>query len=231
LAAIQRTAWDGLIRDRADPSDALRIELLVRASHAGTAGAFLGAAGDDTQWYVKPPNHLQGGKVLVTEFVVASLGRLVGAPVCDARLLEIPAELDDEFAPGQYLRPGIAHGSQAIVRAVEMRKILHRDKDDNASRVAGVFALWDWCWGDDLNGFTLPPMTEGSTATIMVITCPMGPTGRATASPQRWMHPMRSTRVDLAWTHLRSSVVLKRCLALLALRFGPFWRAFRRPGR
>jgi hypothetical protein len=32
---------------------------------------------------------------------------------------------------------------------LEERDLLHRDEDDNQRRHAGVFALYDWCWGND----------------------------------------------------------------------------------
>ena len=32
---------------------------------------------------------------------------------------------------------------------VEHRSLKHRERDDNARRHVGVFALYDWCWGGD----------------------------------------------------------------------------------
>ncbi len=48
------------------------------------------------------------------------------------------------------LQPGIAHASVALGHAIECRQYLSdRAKDDNTRRHVGVYALYDWCFGDD----------------------------------------------------------------------------------
>lgn len=115
------------------------------------AQAFPVLASDGARWYVKAPNNPQGAQILVTEYLVSQVGALIGAPVCTVRPIEIPADLDGfRVVNGPELHTGIGSASQAIPDVVEMRpQLLYRNEDDNARRHAGVFALFDWCWGDD----------------------------------------------------------------------------------
>ncbi len=39
--------------------------------------------------------------------------------------------------------------SRAVPDAVEDRSLRHRERDDNAQRHVGAFAIYDWCWGGD----------------------------------------------------------------------------------
>jgi hypothetical protein len=88
--------------------------------------------------------------VIVTESVVGRAGALIGAPVCDVAVVQIPAEIAGwEFRRGARLEPGFAHASLAVDDAQEMRALEYRPRDDNQRRHAGVLALYDWCWGGD----------------------------------------------------------------------------------
>ncbi|MBB3750822.1 hypothetical protein FHT44_003317 [Mycolicibacterium sp. BK634] len=89
----------------------------------------------------------------MAEWVVASLGSAIGAPVCETALVEIPdALLPCEFAPGCALVAGVGCASRDLGGTpLEIRDNLdHRSDDDNRRRHAGVFALVDWFYGDDL---------------------------------------------------------------------------------
>ncbi len=150
LMTIDRDDWVGLVRRRADPSDAVVVEVPLVPSPAGGSGAFLAVGSDGRRWWVKPQNNLQGPRVMVTEHLIASAGQLIGAPVCEAAVVEIPEEIRGwEFRPGARLEPGLGHGSLAVDDALEMRALEHRERDDNRRRHAGVMALYDWCWGSD----------------------------------------------------------------------------------
>ena len=88
--------------------------------------------------------------MVVTEQIVGRAGALIGAPVCEVAVVEIPEELAGwEFVPGRRLAPGLAHGSAAVELATEHRSLAYHDRDDNRVRQAGVVALYDWCWGGD----------------------------------------------------------------------------------
>lgn len=95
-------------------------------------------------------NNRQGGRAVVTEQVVGRAGALIGAPVCEVAIVEIPEELAGwRFLPDRRLEPGFAHGSAAVEQAIEEPILSYGDRDDNRVRQAGVFALHDWCWGED----------------------------------------------------------------------------------
>lgn len=88
--------------------------------------------------------------MVVTEAIVGAAGKLIGAPVCETAIVEIPRELTGwEFRPGLRLEPGFAHASRMVNDAVEARDLLYRDRDENRRHHAGVFALYDWCYGSD----------------------------------------------------------------------------------
>ena len=82
---------------------------------------------------------------------MGKLGRLIGAPTCENTVFEITADFErDQFARGKFLRSGLGHATAEVVAAIEERGVLnHRHEDDNPVRHAGIFALYDWCWGSD----------------------------------------------------------------------------------
>lgn len=148
--ALQVESWAGLVERTPPATPPPIITLPLQASTRGGSGTFLAADADGAKWWVKPLNNRQGGKVVVTEQVVSRVGALIGAPVCEAAVVEIPPELEGwEFRPGSALEAGYAHGSRAVDAALEERALSHGDRDDNGVRHAGVFALYDWCWGGD----------------------------------------------------------------------------------
>lgn len=76
--------------------------------------------------------------------------RLIQAPVCESAIIDIPPDLEgEEFLPGVGLKPGLAFGSCHLDGIVEERDLTHRYEDDNQARHAGIYALYDWCWGGD----------------------------------------------------------------------------------
>lgn len=148
--AVSREDWNGLVRQRADPIDGISMVLPVRPSDAGGSGTFLARCSDETYRWIKPHNNLQGGKVVVSELLVGSVGNLLGAPVCDTCVVRIPQEMEGwQFRPGSRLSAGFGCGSAMVPGAVETRDLSNRSEDDNRRRHAGVFALYDWCWGSD----------------------------------------------------------------------------------
>jgi hypothetical protein len=107
-------------------------------------------ADDGRRYWCKPRNNLQDGRVPVNEQIVAKLGLLIGAPVCEPQLVYLPSALAGwEFRAGHRIEPGWAHGSVAVESVVETRDLGNRTSDDNARRHAGIYALHDWCGGSD----------------------------------------------------------------------------------
>lgn len=148
--AVERSDWNGLLDGRTDPQAPLVVELPLAASPAGGSGTFLAEASDNRRWWIKPQNNLQGPQVIVTDYVVASAGRLIGAPVCEVAIVEVPEEIVGwEFRASARLEAGFAHASLAVDNVQEARTLEYRDRNENVRRHAGVFALYDWCWGGD----------------------------------------------------------------------------------
>jgi hypothetical protein len=156
---VQRDDWRGSLSPRSDPDEVVVIERALDPSRGeGGSGPFPALDSEGRKWWVKPANNLhdrpqgtdQQGKLIVTEYVVGSLCSLIGAPCCEVAIVRIPEELADfEFTAGRKVEPGLAHGSLAIEDTTEIRSLEHRQEDDNQRRHAGVFALYDWCWGSD----------------------------------------------------------------------------------
>ena len=147
-----RAHWNGLLagQRQSNTVDVLVIETPLQQSPRGGSGVFLAADTSNQQWWVKPLNNMQSERVTITEAVIGAVGRIIGAPVCETEVVMIPEELRGwEFLPGRLLEPGLAHASRAVEMAIESRELLYRNDDDNRRRHAGVFALYDWCWGGD----------------------------------------------------------------------------------
>ena len=147
-----RAQWRGIIQNREDNFNKSypKIVMAKEKSVTGGSGSFLAIDSIDNQWWVKTLDNLQNPRVIVNEAIVAGVGKIIGAPVCNSAIVEIPEELEGyEFRPGHFLRPGLAHASKLVEGAIEHRQLNFRDRDDNSVRHVGVFALHDWCWGND----------------------------------------------------------------------------------
>jgi hypothetical protein len=146
----ERDEWRGLLGSRSNPEEVLLIEQPLNPSVEGGSGVFLARADDGQRWWGKPEINLQGPKVIVTEYLVGSLGALIGAPTCEVAIVRIPNEIVGwEFRPGATLKAGLAHASRDVEDAQLLHALEYRQQDDNRRRHAGVFAIYDWCWGGD----------------------------------------------------------------------------------
>lgn len=146
---VERDAWKDALA-RSTPDDVLTVEVPIMRSPRGGSGTFLAECSDGQRWWIKPPNHGQGGKVLISEYVVGQLGGLIGAPVCEVSLAVVPDDIAGwEFRDNKQLEPGYACGSRNVGDAFEVKNLQHCDDDDNDVRHVGVLALFDWCWGGD----------------------------------------------------------------------------------
>ncbi len=149
--AIDRLSWNGLVRGlRSDTATGPTIVQTHHQSSAGGSGTFLASDSTGAKWWVKPLNNKQKPRVVVSEAIVAGVGHILGAPVCETAIVTLPPDVAGfEFRPGSTLVPGLAHACRNVDDANEVKKLLHREDDDNRRRHAGVFALYDWCWGSD----------------------------------------------------------------------------------
>lgn len=124
--------------------------LPLKQSQSGGSGSFLVRADDGERYWCKTLNNQQHPRVPINEQIVARLGRLIGAAVCEPRLVQIPSDLVGwEFRPGRFLEEGWAHGGREIDGCVETRALEHRSESDNAVRHVGFYAVHDWLGGQD----------------------------------------------------------------------------------
>ena len=147
---VERTDWDGLVAGSRSANADLTLTAVLGESEGGGSGSFPGRLSDGERWYVKPQNNAQGQHVNVSEYLVSAIGLHIDAPVCEVRPVAIPADLaGHQFVSGLALVEGVATASKAVPGVFEDRQLLHRERDDNRRRHAGVFVLYDWCWGGD----------------------------------------------------------------------------------
>lgn len=145
--------WKGSIERRDECELSVISILLDQAEERGGSLPFLALASNQGEYWIKTLGTEQGDRVLVTEQVVSRCGALIGAPVCKTSLIAIPEEFDGEqLSNGRVLKQGIAHASQHVANTIfgKFYEPQYRDRDDNEYRHAFIFALHDWCWGDDL---------------------------------------------------------------------------------
>ncbi len=149
---LHLNAWQGTLANRRAWRGArVHIVTPLQPSTSGGSGAFLSLGSDGRRYWVKGLNGPQGSRVPVTEQIVGRAGALIGAPVCVVEVVYLPSAIAGwAYRPGHLIERGFAHGSVAIDKCVEERPGLgDRDKDENAVRHPGYFALYDWCWGGD----------------------------------------------------------------------------------
>lgn len=122
----------------------------LQQSTAGGSGAFLGLANDQHRYWIKTLNNLHSPRVPTNEQIVGRAARLIGGPGCEIKTIAISADCSGwEFRPGRALEAGIAHACSAVPDCSETRALAHRGEDENSTRHAMIFALYDWCWGSD----------------------------------------------------------------------------------
>lgn len=150
MPVVDPAAWGGLITAR--PTAAAVNLILPEVQAKGSAHSpFLGYCSDQERYWIKAFGQGQLDRALVTEFIVARLGRMIGACVPTAVTVGVdPALAGWDMGGGRLLQAGVAHGMAEVPNAVEERpNLLHRARDDNARRQVGIYALFDWFVGSD----------------------------------------------------------------------------------
>jgi hypothetical protein len=149
---IEREAWNGIVSGSGREPVALTLVMPVKRSSAGATGAFLGQASDGNRYWIKVPQNPTGPRSLVPEQIVGRLGALLGAATCRVTTLAIPQGLDWEYRSGRRLEAGIAHACEHVPGALETHILDRPRDDDNPRRYTSFAALYDWAWGDDVQG-------------------------------------------------------------------------------
>jgi len=150
-----RSAWSGLLASPRSASSTVTMEAVLESQSDSRGGSlpFKALGSDGNVYWIKMIDNRQSARVPVTEQVIAGAGRIIDAPVCETTLVAIPSDFDgDVLDNGTMIQAGTAHGSLDLPRCSfeKWYEPQHRLRDDNRRRHAGYFALYDWCWGDDM---------------------------------------------------------------------------------
>jgi len=86
-------------------------------------------------------------QAMISDHVVANLGKILGAPVATPRLVEVTKEIITKYPDAEHMVPGVAHGTLAISRCSERENIKHIDA--NRDRFALLAALFGWVHAGD----------------------------------------------------------------------------------
>lgn len=144
------------LRRSASASQAARAGVLyVDMAGTGCSPVLLGTedrtitGGSVELYWCKWPGNPHGNQSLVHEWVVAKLGELLGAPVCEPALVDVDAALvEGIYSNGVKVPGGTYFGS--LLRAGEERQAIdHVSDDGNDGRFAYLLALWELCLGCD----------------------------------------------------------------------------------
>lgn len=148
----EREAWRGALvgLTRGTPTATMLAPLKTTTSGSR---AFLVAANDRQQYWVKVPGNPQGEIMMATEVIVAAVGNIIGAPVRPTTLLRIPQALVGwKYGPTDWVRPGTAHASLHLAGTEESNQtgdLAYVKRDHNSTRQPAILALWDLCMGGD----------------------------------------------------------------------------------
>lgn len=142
----------------------LRLSSVVRVA-SSWASPVLARADDGNEWWVKDPRTSvrrekdneekknEYRRSLANEFITAGLGKLIGAPVWDSCLIEIPEGVSIPGRSGSRrtvdtLAPGIGWASKHLPLRITGSDLRYRDEADNIRRFVSLMALFDWCSGE-----------------------------------------------------------------------------------
>jgi hypothetical protein len=107
--------WETLIASRTDSGPSLSIAATVSGAGGSWAGPFRVIGSDGNDWFVKSLETCPTGEEvsIAIEHIVARVGKLIGAPVCETSLIRIPPDIAGwEPKPGVPLAEGWAHASR-----------------------------------------------------------------------------------------------------------------------
>lgn len=117
------------------------------ARRSGYSKAAVARCSDGELYVVKGT---QVGRALVADQVVGRLAAVMGAPVPEVALVDVPADLvaDQNFYMGHF-EAGIGHGSRIIPGCEDGWDIEHEDAAENRDRFALLAVLFGVAFPDD----------------------------------------------------------------------------------
>jgi hypothetical protein len=101
---------------------------------------------DGREYVVKGQN---AGRQIVNEQIVARLGLLLGAPIPETKIVEIPDELIKLEKKLAHIHSGTAHGSLYLRDTYFDRCLIATSEDVNRLRLALLAVLYGWAGAND----------------------------------------------------------------------------------
>jgi hypothetical protein len=101
---------------------------------------------DGREYVVKGQN---AGRQIVNEQIVARLGLLLGAPIPETKIVEIPDELIKLEKKLAHIHSGTAHGSLYLRDTYFDRCLIATSEDVNRLRLASLAVLYGWAGAND----------------------------------------------------------------------------------
>ncbi len=168
------SGWSNVLKEKRPLEGEITLIEPLGSSNQSGAGAFLGLANNNLKYWIKTLNNKQGPKIPITEQIIGRIGKIIKAPTCDVKTVNLPNSIEEyELYSENFLQPGIAHGSLAISNNKSVFHLEHKNRGSNNLIYCYFYALYDLCWGanphwlislnDDFNyyshdhGFYLPP--------------------------------------------------------------------------
>jgi len=133
-------AWASALAEHSAEAP-VRVDLIQGLPLSSMSRPVLVLAADEREYYLKGA---QCGRALVSEQVVARLGRAMGAPVPEVRILNLPRDLVHYDSNMRGIMPGLAHGSLKINDCSNESGRMHTHAPENRSRyvlLATLFGL------------------------------------------------------------------------------------------
>lgn len=105
------------------------------------------ACTDDADYVVKGR---ENGRVLMNEHIVGVLGRAMGAPVPEVRLVYVPPELVDAEPELGHMASGVAHGSKLIPHTIDKHGFHYGNLPENRPRFSHLARLFGLVFARDV---------------------------------------------------------------------------------
>ena len=145
----QEEDWRALIEAASEdpPPARTAVEWIEGLGTASQPQKFI--CGDTALYLVKFANNPHGdGKGNVTEQVVALAGALIGAPVPEATLVEVSAELLGALQLPDFAGPGLHHGSRWAHGYSDRQHLAYVDENRERFGALDILYAWMLCVGD-----------------------------------------------------------------------------------
>ncbi len=91
----------------------------------------------------------QVGRGLITDHVVGRLGQVMGAPVSQVSVVDLPAQLVEAEPQLHHMPYGLSHGSLWIPDCSERSSFTYKDVPENRTRFALLAVLYGWVFPGD----------------------------------------------------------------------------------